>query len=156
MPQTSGIHQIPLLMMEARSPNHQNHPLQTTKVKKNAHMGEISSTHRLNRPQINWPSFERRKKILINTPIQGGQADLQIKALNKFMPKLPAGVQVVNLVHDEADLIVTPETLRPTVVVIRSAFQQAFAELYGDMLIPQIKFSVGQNWGELQELKLSK
>jgi DNA polymerase I len=103
-----------------------------------------------------WPSFERRKKILMNTPIQGGQADLQIKAVNKFMPKLPAGVQVVNLVHDEADLIVTPETLHPTVAVIRSAFQQGFAELYGDVLIPQIKFSMGQNWGELQELKRSE
>jgi DNA polymerase I len=103
-----------------------------------------------------WPSFERRKKILMNTPIQGGQADLQIKAVNKFMRKLPAGVQVVNLVHDEADLIVTPETLHPTVAVIRSAFQQGFAELYGDVLIPQIKFSMGQNWGELQELKRSE
>ena len=103
-----------------------------------------------------WPSFERRKKILMNTPIQGGQADLQIKAVNKFMPRLPAGVEVVNLVHDEVDAIVTRETLQPTVEVIRCAFQEAFAELYGDVLIPQIKFSVGQNWGELQELKLSK
>jgi DNA polymerase I-like protein with 3'-5' exonuclease and polymerase domains len=38
-----------------------------------------------------WPSFERRKKILMNTPIQGGQADVLIRAVNKFMPKLPLG-----------------------------------------------------------------
>ena len=33
-----------------------------------------------------WPSFERRKKILVNTPIQGSGADLVIWAVNRFMP----------------------------------------------------------------------
>jgi hypothetical protein len=28
------------------------------------------------------------------------------------MPQLPAGVEIVNLVHDEVDAIVTRETLR--------------------------------------------
>ena len=101
-----------------------------------------------------WPSFERRKKILMNTPIQGGQADLQIKAVNKFMPKLPAGVQVVNLVHDEVDAILpSRDLLKPTIEIIRNAFCEAFSELYGDILIPSIKFSIGQNWGELKETK---
>jgi hypothetical protein len=36
-----------------------------------------------------WPSFERRKKILINTPIQDSGADLVIWAVNRFMHELP-------------------------------------------------------------------
>jgi len=59
-----------------------------------------------------WPSLERRKRILVNTPIQGSGADLIIWAVNQFMPQLPAGVEIVNLVHDEVDAIVTRETLR--------------------------------------------
>jgi DNA polymerase I len=96
-----------------------------------------------------WPSFEVRKKVLINTPIQGGQADLQIRAVNKFMGALPSGAETINLVHDEADIVLpTSEALRPTVQVIRAAFREAFAELYGPTLSPNIHFSIGQSWGE--------
>jgi DNA polymerase-1 len=101
-----------------------------------------------------WPSLDRRRKVVINTPIQGGQADLQIRAVNKFMSKLPPGVEVVNLVHDEVDAIVTTETLYPAIEVIRSAFREAFRELYGDVLVPNIKFSKGPSWGELEEIAL--
>jgi DNA polymerase I-like protein with 3'-5' exonuclease and polymerase domains len=101
-----------------------------------------------------WPSREYRKKVLLNTPIQGGGADLQVLAVNKFMGRLPDGVEVVNLVHDEVDLILPSESiLSPTSSVIRSAFQEAFAELYGTELVPQIKFSVGPGWGDLHEFK---
>ena len=99
-----------------------------------------------------WPSLELRKKILMNTPIQGGQADVQVRAVNKFMPRLPAGVEVVNLVHDEVDAVVTNETRPIAVEVIGNAFREAFAELYGNTLVPNIKFSKGPGWGELQEL----
>ena len=84
--------------------------------------------------------------------MHGGQADLQILAVNKFMPKPPPSVEVVNLVHDEVDAIVTPETLEPTVGVIGTAFREAFSELYGDVLGPRIKFSVGQSWGEVEAI----
>ena len=77
-----------------------------------------------------WPSFERRKKILINTPIQGSGADLVIWAVNRFMRELPEGVEIVNLVHDEVDAIVTRETLKATVDVITRAFQETFAGFY--------------------------
>jgi DNA polymerase I-like protein with 3'-5' exonuclease and polymerase domains len=102
-----------------------------------------------------WPSFEVRKKVLINTPMQAGQADLQIHAVNKFMPALPSGVEVVNLVHDEVDAILpTSEVLRPTAQVIRAAFREAFSELYGTALSPNIHFSAGQSWGETEEIAL--
>jgi DNA polymerase I-like protein with 3'-5' exonuclease and polymerase domains len=96
-----------------------------------------------------WPSLERRKRILVNTPIQGSGADLIIWAVNQFMPQLPAGVEIVNLVHDEVDALVTEETLRPTVEIITHAFQETFARFYSvSPLTPKIKFSCGPSWGE--------
>ncbi|MGA9579764.1 MAG: DNA polymerase, partial [Terrimicrobiaceae bacterium] len=96
-----------------------------------------------------WPSLERRKRILVNTPIQGSGADLIIWAVNQFMPQLPAGVEIVNLVHDEVDAIVTKETLKATVDVITRAFQETFAGFYpSSELVPKIKFSCGPSWGE--------
>ena len=96
-----------------------------------------------------WPSFERRKKILINTPIQGSGADLVIWAVNRFMHELPEGVEIVNLVHDEVDAIVTRETLKATVDVITRAFQETFVGFYlSSELVPKIKFSCGPSWGE--------
>ena len=96
-----------------------------------------------------WPSLERRKRILVNTPIQGSGADLIIWAVNQFMPQLSAGVEIVNLVHDEVDAIVTEETLWPTVKTITRAFQETFARFYpSSTLKPKIKFSVGPSWGE--------
>jgi DNA polymerase family A len=77
-----------------------------------------------------WPSFERRKKILINTPIQGSGADLVVWAVNQFMPQLPAGVEIVNLVHDEVDAIVTEETLWPTVKTITRASVAPGVEIF--------------------------
>ena len=92
-----------------------------------------------------WPSFERRK----NTPIQGSGADLVIWAVNRFMNELPEGVEIVNLVHDEVDAIVTGETLKATVDVITRAFQETFAGFYpSSELVPKIKFSCGPSWGE--------
>ena len=73
--------------------------------------------------------------------------------MNKFMGRLPDGVEVVNLVHDEVDLILPSDSvLHPTSRVIRSAFEEAFAELYGTELVPQIKFSVGPSWGETKPI----
>jgi DNA polymerase-1 len=96
-----------------------------------------------------WPSFERRKKILINTPIQGSGADLVIWAVNRFMQHLPEGVEIINLVHDEVDAIVNRETLKATVDVITRAFQETFAGFYpSSELVPKIKFSCGPSWGE--------
>jgi DNA polymerase I-like protein with 3'-5' exonuclease and polymerase domains len=96
-----------------------------------------------------WPSFERCKKILINTPIQGSGADLVIWAVNRFMNELPEGVEIVNLVHDEVDAIVTGERLKATADVITRAFQETFAGFYpSSKLAPEIKFSCGPSWGE--------
>ena len=72
-----------------------------------------------------------------------------IWAVNRFMHELPEGVEIVNLVHDEVDAIVTRETLEATVEVITRAFQQTFAGFYpSSELVPDVKFSCGPSWGE--------
>jgi DNA polymerase-1 len=93
-----------------------------------------------------WPSLERRKRVIINTPIQGSAASLLIRAVNKFMPRLPAGVETINLVHDEVDLLVTSETLPKTVQEVGKAFDKAFRELYGTQLKVKLDYRVGSSW----------
>ena len=100
-------------------------------------------------------SWAYRRNILLNTPIQGSGADLVIWSVNQFVPLLPSRVEIVNLVHDEVDAIITQETLRPTVEIITRAFQETFARFYpSSPLLPGIKFSVGPSWGELKKLEL--
>ena len=97
-----------------------------------------------------WPSHARRRKVLVNTPIQGSGADLVVWSVNRLIPELPPGTEVVNLVHDEINVLVTGETLLPTAKIITKAFQEIFAEFYPQTkLTPKIKFSSGPNWGEL-------
>ena len=65
------------------------------------------------------------------------------------MDKPPEGVEIVNLVHDEVDAIVTGERLKATADVITRAFQETFAGFYpSSKLAPEIKFSCGPSWGE--------
>jgi hypothetical protein len=61
--------------------------------------------------------------------VRGSGADLVIWAVNRFMHELPEGVEVVNLVHDEVDAIVTRETLKATVDVVARAFQETRVEI---------------------------
>ncbi|MET0222981.1 MAG: hypothetical protein ABW346_01210 [Terrimicrobium sp.] len=65
------------------------------------------------------------------------------------MNELPEGVEIVNLVHDEVDAIVTGERLKATADVITRAFQETFAGFYpSSKLAPEIKFFCGPSWGE--------
>ena len=91
-------------------------------------VGEPSDDWEQNREFLK--SLSYRRKILLNTPIQGSGADLVVFATNQFMPQLPSEVEVINLVHDEVDAIVTEATLRRTIQVITKAFQETFARFY--------------------------
>lgn len=72
-----------------------------------------------------------------------------IWAVNRCMHELPEGVEIVNLVHDDVDAIVTRETLKAALDVITRAFQETFAGFYpSSELVPKIKFSCGPSWGE--------
>jgi DNA polymerase I-like protein with 3'-5' exonuclease and polymerase domains len=97
-----------------------------------------------------WPSFERRKRILVNTPIQGSSANLLIRAVNKIMPLFPRGgsCEIVNLVHDEIDAVVRQDALEHAKTIIGTGFSEAFRELFGDRLAVKFAFSAGPSWAD--------
>jgi DNA polymerase I-like protein with 3'-5' exonuclease and polymerase domains len=96
-----------------------------------------------------WPSFERRKRILVNTPIQGSSANLLIRAVNKIVPRLPAkGAKIINLVHDEIDLLVHEAQVEVVKEIVGTGFHQAFQELFGDRLNVKFAIGIGQSWAE--------
>lgn len=100
-----------------------------------------------------WPSLQFRKRVLVNTPIQGSAANLFLRAINKFTPALPTGVGVVTLVHDEIDLIITEQTAMETIAIVTHAFESSFAELFGDRLKVKMEYGIGKNWGTLKKVK---
>ena len=95
-----------------------------------------------------WPSRERRARILVNTPIQGSCANLYIRALNLIIPRLPAEVEIVNLVHDEVDLIVPSGLELEAKQIVTQGFQKAFRSLYGDQLPIRMEHMIGPSWAE--------
>jgi DNA polymerase-1 len=95
-----------------------------------------------------WPSRERRARILVNTPIQGSCANLYIRALNLIIPRLPAGVELVNLVHDEVDLLVPCGLELEAKQIVTQGFQESFRSLYGDQLPIRMEHVIGSSWAE--------
>jgi DNA polymerase-1 len=95
-----------------------------------------------------WPSLEFRKRCIINSPIQGSAADMFVRAVNKFAPRLVAPVQIVNLVHDEIDLLVTEETAHTTIALVTAAFEESFTELFGSRLKAKLEHSIGKSWAK--------
>jgi DNA polymerase-1 len=101
-----------------------------------------------------WPSRERRARILVNTPIQGSSANLLIRAVNYLYPTLPTSVELVNLVHDEIDLLV-PLGLEHTVRSLTdAAFRRAFNELYHNRTTVPVKVEhkLGPAWGQCVDI----
>jgi DNA polymerase-1 len=94
-----------------------------------------------------WPSLEFRKRVLVNTPIQGGAANLFIRAINRFAPRLPTPAEIVNLVHDEVNLLVTQESAEDSIAIITTAFQESFAELFGTQLKVKLDHKLCKSWG---------
>jgi DNA polymerase I-like protein with 3'-5' exonuclease and polymerase domains len=95
-----------------------------------------------------WPSRERRARILVNSPIQGSGACLYIRALNLIVPKLPPEVELVNLVHDEVDLLVPIGLESQVREIIEYGFKTAFSALYGDRLPIRLEHKLGPNWAQ--------
>ena len=59
---------------------------------------------------------------------------------------MPEDVELVNLVHDETDCIVTPATLLFVASLIESEFKSAWTQLYGTQLSLVMEYFVGQSW----------
>jgi DNA polymerase I-like protein with 3'-5' exonuclease and polymerase domains len=93
-----------------------------------------------------WPSLEFRKRILLNTPIQGSCANYWIRSVNRFLPRLPESVEVINLVHDEVNSLVLPEVADQAIAIISEAFDFEFRRLFGDRLSVKMKSYLGKSW----------
>ena len=104
-------------------------------------------------PDGYWPSRSYRHRVLVNTPIQGGAACHYIRSVNKFVPRLPAPVELIHLVHDEAGLLVTAETAQTTTQVVTQAFQEAFAEIFGTQLTVKLEAQLSDSWAKLPKEK---
>jgi DNA polymerase I-like protein with 3'-5' exonuclease and polymerase domains len=99
-----------------------------------------------------WPSHEYRKRVLLNTPIQGSAADLLIGAVNWFFPRLPDGVQLLNLVHDEVNILATKDLLLPTYQIIAEGFDTIFRQFYGNQLPVKVSGYAGTSWADKNPL----
>jgi DNA polymerase I-like protein with 3'-5' exonuclease and polymerase domains len=97
-----------------------------------------------------WPSLEFRKRILLNTPIQGSCANYWIRSVNRFMPRLPEGAEVINLVHDEVNSLVLPEVAEAAKAAMFEAFDFEFRRLFGDRLPVKMKSYLGKSWADKQ------
>jgi DNA polymerase I-like protein with 3'-5' exonuclease and polymerase domains len=95
-----------------------------------------------------WPSLEFRKRTLLNTPIQGSCANYWIRSVNRFLPQLPEGASVINLVHDEVNSLVLPEVAEPATATIYEAFDFEFRRLFGDQLPVKMKSYLGKSWAD--------
>jgi DNA polymerase I-like protein with 3'-5' exonuclease and polymerase domains len=99
-----------------------------------------------------WPSYEFRKRVLLNTPIQGSAADLLIYAVNWFFPQLLDGVELLNLVHDEVNALATKDLLLPTYQIIAKGFDTIFRQFYGDRLPVKVSGYAGRSWADKNKL----
>jgi DNA polymerase I-like protein with 3'-5' exonuclease and polymerase domains len=95
-----------------------------------------------------WPSLEYRKRILLNTPIQSGACLLLIRAVNRFLPRLPESVQPLNLVHDEFNGLAPKELLQQTYDIIAEEFDRTFKRFYGDRLTVKVSGYAGTSWAD--------
>jgi DNA polymerase I len=96
-----------------------------------------------------WKSRVYRQHILVNTPIQGSAACHYIRSINKLVPRLPAQVELVHLIHDEVGLLVTAKTAKATILAVIQSFQEAFAEIFGNELTPKLDYQLSDSWAKL-------
>jgi ribonuclease D len=99
-----------------------------------------------------WPSLEYRKRILLNTPIQSGACILLIGAVNRFLPRLPAGVEPLNLIHDEFNGLAPKELLHSAYDIIAAEFDTVFKQFYGNRLAVKVSGYAGKNWADKNKL----
>ena len=69
--------------------------------------------------------------------------------MNKIAPRLPPKTaKIINLVHDEIDLLVHETQVQAVKEIIGTGFHEAFRELFGDRLKVKFKIGTGQSWAE--------
>ena len=62
-------------------------------------------------------------------------------------------MELVHFVHDEVGLLVTAETAQATMRLFTQAFQEAFAEIFGNQLTVQMEPQLSDSWAKLPKEK---
>jgi DNA polymerase-1 len=96
-----------------------------------------------------WPCLERIARIIVNTPIQGSSANLLIRAIIYLARSLPTEyAKIVNLVHDEVDLLVANGYEIHVIALVEAAFKEALKEFYGEQYTVRMEHKWGRSWGK--------
>ena len=72
--------------------------------------------------------------------------------MNRFLPRLPAGVEPVNLVHDEFNGVAPKELLQSAYEIIGAEFDTVFKRFYGDRLSVKVSGYAGKSWVDKNKL----
>lgn len=88
-----------------------------------------------------------RFTALVNTPVQGGCADVMKKAILLVAKRLPQGTRVISTVHDEL-IIETPEDVASeTLTTVQTAMIEAMVALFPAVPV-EVEAKVCKSWGE--------
>ena len=88
-----------------------------------------------------------RFTALVNTPVQGGCADVMKRAILLLAERLPQGARIVSTVHDEL-ILEAPESDAPaTLALVESAMIKAMTTLFPTVPV-EVEAKVCKCWGE--------
>ena len=72
--------------------------------------------------------------------------------MNRFLPRLPAGVEPLNLIHDEFNGLAPKELLHSAYDIIAAEFDTVFKQFYGNRLAVKVSGYAGKNWADKNKL----
>lgn len=128
---------------------------QITKAKTDGYVENLFGRRRY-LPEINASTFpvrEAAKRMAINMPIQGSQADILKMAMiniHHALPDVSSKSHMVLTVHDELVLEVPDKDVKKVATFIKEKMEAAY-----DLTVPVlVEAKAGPNWGEMQPLDL--
>jgi putative DNA primase/helicase len=92
--------------------------------------------------------WNKKRKLLINTPVQASATDCFKLAVVKVAQVIPIKAHIVNLLHDE--IIVETPALRSAITaeLVEHAMTAAYTELFGTRIPLKVKTKISNSWAE--------
>lgn len=88
-----------------------------------------------------------RFTALVNTPVQGGCADVMKRAILLLSGRLPQGAQIISTVHDELIVEAPDAEAQNTLAVVESSMIEAMTGLFPEVPV-EVEAKVCNRWGE--------
>jgi DNA polymerase-1 len=92
--------------------------------------------------------WNQKRKLLINTPIQGAATDCFKLGVVKTAALLPARARIVNLMHDEVLAEAAEERAAQTAEALEHGMSAAYVELFGTRIPFKVKAKISNSWAE--------